>query len=36
MIRKRRDIIVRMFGVISPAEREQYLNILGHIHEHFR
>jgi DNA-binding MarR family transcriptional regulator len=30
----RKEITVKMFGMISQAEREEYLRILAHIHEH--
>jgi DNA-binding MarR family transcriptional regulator len=36
MMQRRKDITIRMFGSISPEEREEYLNILTHVHEHMK
>ncbi len=36
MIQKRKEISVRIFGMISQEEREQYLNILTHLKEHLK
>ena len=36
MLQKRKEIIIKMFGFISQEEREEYLKILAHIHEHLR
>ena len=36
MIQKRKDITIKMFGSITQEEREEYLKILTHVHEHLR
>ena len=36
MVEKRKEITIRMFGAISQAEREEYLKILTHIHDHLK
>ena len=36
MLQKRKEIIIKMFGFISQEEREEYLNILAHVHEHLK
>lgn len=34
MIQKRKEITIKIFGSISQEEREEYLKILTHVHEH--
>jgi DNA-binding MarR family transcriptional regulator len=36
MISRRKEITISMFGTISQDEREEYLKILSHIHEHLK
>jgi DNA-binding MarR family transcriptional regulator len=36
MIQKRKDITIKMFGSITQEEREEYLNILTHVHDHLK
>jgi len=36
MIQKRKEISIRIFGMISQEEREQYLKILTHLKEHLK
>jgi DNA-binding MarR family transcriptional regulator len=36
MVQKRKEITIKMFGSISPEEREEYLKILTHVHEHLK
>ena len=36
MIQKRKEISIRIFGMISQEEREQYLSILTHLKEHLQ
>jgi DNA-binding MarR family transcriptional regulator len=36
MIQKRKDITIKMFGSITQEEREEYLKILTHVHEHLK
>lgn len=36
MMQKRKEITIKMFGSISQEEREEYLKILMHVHEHLK
>ena len=36
IMEKRKEVTMKIFGVISQEEREQYLNILSHIREHLQ
>lgn len=36
IVGKRKEMVMKMFSVISSEEREQYLRILEHIHHHLR
>ena len=36
MIQKRKDITIKMFGSITQEEREEYLKILTHVHDHLK
>lgn len=36
MLSRRKEITIKMFGAISQDEREEYLKILTHIHEHLK
>jgi DNA-binding MarR family transcriptional regulator len=36
MIQKRKEITIKMFGSISQEEREEYLKILAHVHDHLK
>ena len=36
MIQKRKDITIKMFGSIAQDEREEYLKILTHVHDHLK
>lgn len=36
VMRKRKEAFVKVFGMISQEEREQYLNILTHIRDHLK
>lgn len=36
MTQKRKDITIKMFGSITHEEREEYLKILTHVHDHLK
>jgi len=36
MVERRKEIIIKMFGFISQEEREDYLKILTHVHDHLK